>query len=90
LSELAYFCQMIKVVLLGAGNVAHHLFTAFMHQESVAVVQCYNRKGILLGPSSEATLVTNNINAIIDADIYILAISDDAFKINWWCIPLAV
>jgi len=34
---------MINVVLLGAGNVATHLFKAFTNTEAVTVKQWYNR-----------------------------------------------
>ena len=37
----AYFCDMISVVILGAGNVATHLFRAFKKANGVTVVQWY-------------------------------------------------
>ncbi|GAA4278036.1 Rossmann-like and DUF2520 domain-containing protein [Aquimarina mytili] len=71
---------MIRVVLLGAGNVAQHLYTALCNQTSVEVIQCYNRKGSKLHPDQKKELVTNTLTELVDADIYILAISDDAIE----------
>ncbi len=71
---------MIKVILLGAGNVAQHLYTALHKQSAVEVVQCYNRKGVRLHPDQKKDSVINNLNQLEVADIYILAIRDDAIE----------
>ncbi len=76
--ELPYFCRMIRVVLLGAGNVAKHLYTALNNQSLVTVVQCYNRKGQKLHEDQNEEAITQNIEELAVADVYILAISDDA------------
>ncbi len=80
LRELPYFSQMIRVVILGAGNVAQHLYTAFLEQKSVEVIQCYNRKGLQLHPNQKISAITKDIDVLLEADIYILAVSDDAIK----------
>ena len=69
---------MITIVILGAGNVAKHLYAAFLKQKSVEVVQCYNRKGIPLHNDQKEDTITKDLNNLKQADIYILAISDDA------------
>ncbi|WP_109438299.1 Rossmann-like and DUF2520 domain-containing protein [Aquimarina sp. AU119] len=71
---------MIRVTILGAGNVAKHLYSAFCNQHLVTIVQCYNRRGIPLHASQKQDTVTSNINALKEADVYILAVSDDAIK----------
>ncbi len=71
---------MIRVIILGAGNVAKHLYTAFYNQKSVNVVQCYNRKGILLHSDQNPSFITKDIDSLKEADVYILAINDDAIK----------
>ncbi len=78
LGELPYFCQMIRVVLLGSGNVAQHLYTAFLNQKLVEVVQCYNRKGIRLHHDQKQNTITKELQSLKKADVYILAVSDDA------------
>ncbi|WP_299181449.1 Rossmann-like and DUF2520 domain-containing protein [uncultured Aquimarina sp.] len=71
---------MITVVILGAGNVAQHLYTAFRNQKSTEVVQCYNRKGILIHKDQKKASITDSLNNLKKADLYILAISDDAIE----------
>ncbi|PKV50588.1 coenzyme F420-dependent NADP oxidoreductase-like protein [Aquimarina sp. MAR_2010_214] len=71
---------MIRVIILGAGNVAKHLYTAFYDHKSVEVVQCYNRKGLRLHPNQKEITITQNINSLKEADVYILAVSDDAIE----------
>jgi len=69
---------MIRVVLLGAGNVAQHLYTALNNQSLVTIVQCYNRKGQKLHDNQNEETIIQNLHELTIADIYILAISDDA------------
>ncbi len=74
-----YFYRMIRIVLIGSGNVAKHLYTAFDKTDDVAIVQCYNRAGITLTDTQPQHHVTNSLNELTtDADVYILAVSDDA------------
>lgn len=68
---------MINVVLLGYGNVGHHLHKTFNNASQVEVVQIYNRKPI----SNEITTpTTTSISDIQEADIYIIAVLDDAIS----------
>jgi len=69
---------MINISILGAGNVAQHLYTTFLQQESVKIIQCYNRKGITLHKNQDKNQITSNIKDLKKADIYILAVTDDA------------
>ncbi|WP_378175614.1 Rossmann-like and DUF2520 domain-containing protein [Aquimarina sp. SS2-1] len=71
---------MNSIVLLGAGNVAQHLYTAFLNQKSVEVIQCYNRKGIKLHKDQKSDTITTDLTKLKEADLYILAISDDAVE----------
>lgn len=77
---LLYFCEMITVVILGAGNVAHHLYKAFFSSENVKVIQWYNRHIKHMHPVNNEVQLTNDISQLIEADIYIIAISDDAIS----------
>ena len=69
---------MISVVLLGAGNVATHLYKAFSKAENVSVVQWYNRTRTSISYYVNDVDITDNLNELKDADIYILAVSDDS------------
>lgn len=69
---------MISTVILGAGNVASHLYQAFKNTEGVSVTQWYNRNIDVLTDYANETDITNDISKIKPADIYIIAVSDDA------------
>ncbi|MEM9680051.1 MAG: DUF2520 domain-containing protein, partial [Bacteroidota bacterium] len=71
---------MISVVLLGAGNVAHHLFHAFSMSEGVSFDQWYNRTLSSIAQYSHTTDTTDQLSQLKSADIYILAVSDDAIS----------
>ena len=69
---------MISVIILGAGNVATHLFKAFYKAENISVVQWFNRNLKSIDRYKNSVDVTDNLSLLKDADIYILAVSDDA------------
>ena len=69
---------MISVVILGAGNVANHLFKAFNHAENIEVRQWYNRHLQAIDYHKNIVEVTDDVKSLRDADVYIIAISDDA------------
>ena len=71
---------MISVILLGAGNVATHLYKAFNNAKNIKVNQWYNRSLIPLQPYKNEVDITNNLSQLKDADVYILAVSDDAIS----------
>jgi len=71
---------MIKVVIIGAGNVASHLFDAFYTTENVSVIQVYNRSQKKLDYFENKTNTTTSISEIIEADIYIISVSDDSIN----------
>ncbi|MCB0432697.1 MAG: NAD(P)-binding domain-containing protein, partial [Mangrovimonas sp.] len=69
---------MIQVVLLGAGNVANHFYKALKESEEVQVVQWYNRQlNKVLGFQNE-TRITDRLDTLLEADVYIMAVNDDA------------
>ena len=69
---------MIRVSILGAGNVAAHLFHAFLKAPTVKLVQVYGRNSNNLIPFESKVDTTTNLNTLKKADVYIIAISDDA------------
>lgn len=69
---------MLKVVLIGTGNVARQLFRALQGSGKSHVVQVAGRNPAALGYFSRDT-ATAGLNGIDPgADIYIIAVSDDA------------
>ncbi|MEM0518728.1 Rossmann-like and DUF2520 domain-containing protein [Aequorivita flava] len=71
---------MIKVVLLGFGNVNSHLLKAFNKSDEISVVQIFNRNYIKMISPFSAISFTDSISEIANADIYIIGIPDDAIS----------
>lgn len=71
---------MITVCLLGAGNVATHIYRAFKSANDLEIVQWYNRTLSALAPYKNEVFTTDNIEDLTEADLYILAVSDDAIS----------
>lgn len=68
---------MIKVVLLGAGNVAIHLATALREARDVELIQRFSRSTKNNGFFDPLIPVTDDLQKLKEADIYIIAILDD-------------
>lgn len=68
---------MVNVVLLGAGNVATHIYRAFSTSANIQVRQVYNRSRTNLAPFESSTAVTTSLEDLMEADIYLLALKDD-------------
>ncbi|HLS30418.1 MAG TPA: DUF2520 domain-containing protein [Flavobacteriaceae bacterium] len=71
---------MQKIVILGAGNIAFHLFKTFQSVKDFEVVQIYNRSEPKLKDFEGKVETTTDINQLKSADIYIVAVSDDGIK----------
>jgi len=71
---------MIKVVIIGAGNVASHLFDAFYAAENISVIQVYNRGQKKLSYFENKTNITTSISKIMEADVYLVSVSDDSIN----------
>ncbi|WP_159020975.1 Rossmann-like and DUF2520 domain-containing protein [Algibacter sp. L3A6] len=69
---------MISVVILGAGNVASHLYRGFREADNVTVSQWYNRSLDSITEHSNEVDFTDDLSNLKVADVYILAVSDDA------------
>lgn len=71
---------MIDIVILGGGNVAYHLTNALLQNNAVNVVQVYNRSLEKINCFKNNTSITNNLSDLKEADIYILAVSDNVIS----------
>lgn len=69
---------MISVVILGAGNVATHLFKALQNSKEVIVKQWYSRNLNHISSFKNNVNITDDLKQLDEADVYILAVSDDA------------
>ncbi|MFD1096059.1 Rossmann-like and DUF2520 domain-containing protein [Salegentibacter chungangensis] len=71
---------MINVILLGAGNVATHLFRAFRECKNVNLIQVYNHKAGKLKDFQREVATTTDLSKLKTADFYVLALKDDAIN----------
>jgi predicted short-subunit dehydrogenase-like oxidoreductase (DUF2520 family) len=71
---------MIKVVLIGSGNVAQHLVEAFAKTKEIEVMQVFSRRKETSIPLLDSNKITTDFNDLVKADIYIIAVSDDAIS----------
>ena len=68
---------MIKVVIIGSGNVAQHLVQAFAKIEEIDVLQVFSRRKDTIVPLLDSNKITSYYADLAEADIYIIAVSDD-------------
>lgn len=68
---------MIKVILLGSGNVATHLFQAFSKVSEVEVVQIFSRT---ISKDFSESIQTSDFSQFLEADVYIICVSDNAIS----------
>lgn len=71
---------MQKIVLLGAGNVATHLFKAFQKSKGAEIVQVYNRSEKPLEDFRQKVSTTTLLSNLKPADVYVVSVSDDAVQ----------
>ena len=71
---------MIKVVLIGSGNVAQHLIQAFAKSKEIEVIQVFSRQKETSIPLLDSNRITTDFNDLAEADLYIIAVSDDAIS----------
>ena len=69
---------MITVTILGAGNVATHLYKAFKNAKDVTVKQWYNRTYRAISSYANEVETIDDLSQLKTADIYIMAVSDDS------------
>lgn len=71
---------MISVVIIGSGNVAQHLISAFAKSETVEVIQVFSRNVATEIKKFDASKITNNFSKLKEADLYIISVTDTAIK----------
>lgn len=69
---------MIRITLIGSGNVAQHLIKAFSKSEAVEIVQVFSRKKETLTSLMDYDKIVNDFENLKEADLYIIAVSDNA------------
>ncbi|MEC8547255.1 MAG: DUF2520 domain-containing protein [Bacteroidota bacterium] len=69
---------MIKIVLIGSGKLAFNFQKIFSRCSEINLIQWYSRKINLIKSFENETSITDSILELKSADIYIIAVSDDA------------
>lgn len=69
---------MIKITIIGSGNVAQHLIDAFAKSNAVEIIQVFSRNQKQISSLLDSCKITNDWNTLAEADLYIIAVSDDA------------
>ena len=76
---------MIKVVIIGSGNVAQHLINALLKSQRngdpIELVQVFSRKAEDLFRLIDPSKIATNYHQLVEADLYIIAVSDDSIAI---------
>ena len=71
---------MISVVILGSGNVASQLIKAFLKIDNINLKQVYTRNQEDINTLKDSIDTTNDISLLKQADITIIAVSDEAIS----------
>ncbi|SIR15588.1 Rossmann-like and DUF2520 domain-containing protein [Maribacter ulvicola] len=71
---------MISVVIVGTGNVAQNLYHAFKKSSEINIKQVIGRNREHLAFVQNKALISTDFSNNITADVYILAVSDDAIS----------
>mgnify|MGYP003489910879 FL=1 len=75
---------MIKVSIIGSGNVAQHLIKAFVNAEfndgKIELIEAYARNVSALTDLLAFDKITNDLSLLKPADLYIIAVSDHAIQ----------
>lgn len=69
---------MLSISILGTGNLAKHLFDAFLKAKGINVVQVVGRNKEALAQFSKHCTISQDFTTIADADVYLMAVKDDA------------
>lgn len=69
---------MNNVIVLGSGNVASHIIQFINESNELNLVQIYARNSNKIDNSIDKNLVTDDYLKIKEADIYIIAVSDNS------------
>lgn len=72
---------MIKITLIGSGNVSQHLINAFAKNSAIELIEVYSRTKKEIAPLLDSNKIVTDLALLKEADLYIIAVSDDAISI---------
>jgi predicted short-subunit dehydrogenase-like oxidoreductase (DUF2520 family) len=71
---------MIRITLIGSGNVAQHLIKAFAKSKLVEIVQVFSRKKENVAHLLDSNKIVTEFSALKETDLYIIAVTDNAIS----------
>ena len=71
---------MIKVVILGSGNVASHFIKAMEVNAAIDLMQVYARSKKSLENLIDSSKITTSFTDLKEADVYVISVSDKAIE----------
>lgn len=71
---------MIKVVLLGSGNVASHLIKSMEDNATIDLIQIFARSKKSLENIIDSNKITTSFSNLKEADVYVISVSDKAIE----------
>ena len=71
---------MMKISIIGAGNVGINMFQTLRKKEEIKMVSLFNRSIEKIISHRNKIFITDNINEIKKSDIYIISTNDDSIE----------
>jgi predicted short-subunit dehydrogenase-like oxidoreductase (DUF2520 family) len=71
---------MIKVSIIGSGNVAQHLINAFANAENIELFQVFARDKSSISHLINPNKIVSVYKDLLEADLFIIAVSDNAIQ----------
>jgi len=71
---------MISITIIGSGNVAQHLIKAISKSTTLEIAQVYARNVDSITHLIHSDRITNDFSKLINADLYIISVSDDSIQ----------
>ena len=71
---------MIKIALIGSGNVAQHLIKAFDKSEFIELIQVFARKKETLENLFDSDKIITDFSELKEADLYVISVTDGAIN----------
>jgi predicted short-subunit dehydrogenase-like oxidoreductase (DUF2520 family) len=69
---------MLSIVIIGSGNVAHHLIKAISKSNKLEIKQVYARNKVNVIDVIDENKITNDVSQLKEADLYLISVSDAA------------
>lgn len=69
---------MVSIVIIGSGNVAQHLISAFLQSDEIELIQVFSRQKESVSHLISSDKIVSDFTEIKQADLYLIAVSDNA------------